>query len=77
MSQEKVDRYKKEKANRQAIMKKEKRQMVISVTAILAVIAAAAIWFGVSVYQNSKPVETITHDTYYDALDDYINTLSV
>ena len=76
MSQEKVDRYKKEKANRQEIMKKEKRRLVASGTALIAAIAALGIWFGVSVYQKSQPVQTEYYSTNFTALDDYMNSLS-
>ena len=76
MSQEKVDRYKKEKANRQEIMKKEKRRLVASSTALIAAIAALGIWFGVSVYQKSQPVQTEYYSTNFTALDDYMNSLS-
>ena len=76
MSQEKVDRYKKEKANRQQIMKKEKRRLALSSTALIAAIAALGIWFGVSVYQKSQPVQTEYYSTNFTALDDYMNSLS-
>ncbi len=76
MSQEKVDRYKKEKANRQAIMKKEKRKTRFSITAVFAVIIALAVWFGCSVYQNSKTVETVTYSADYTALEDFLSNFS-
>ena len=75
MSQEKVDRYKKEKANRQEIMKKEKRRLVASSTALIAAIAALGIWFGVSVYQKSQPVQTEYYSTNFTMIDDYLNGL--
>lgn len=76
MSQEKVDRYKKEKANRQTIMKREKRKMILSVTAVFAVIAALAVWFGVSVYQSGKASQVTYYEADYTVLDNYINGLS-
>lgn len=76
MSQEKVDKYKKEKANRQEIMKKEKRTRIISSTALIAVFGALAVWFGVSVYQSQQPEVTATYETDYTALDNYLNNLS-
>ncbi|MDO4490079.1 MAG: hypothetical protein Q4B85_03280 [Lachnospiraceae bacterium] len=68
MSQKKVDQYKKEKANRQAIMKRERLQARIGVTAAALVLAALIGWFGVSVYKNVQATapsnaETITIDT--------------
>lgn len=76
MSQEKVDKYKKEKANRQAIMKREKRKQILSITAVFVAIAALAVWFGVSVYQSGKASQVTYYEMNYTALDDYINGLS-
>ena len=75
MSQEKVDRYKKEKANRQAIMKAEKRKAVISITAVAAVIAALAVWFGVSLYQKAQSEKVFYYTTDYTAIEDYMSGL--
>ena len=50
MSQEKVDRYKKEKANRVKIQKKEKRVLFLEKCAIAAVCVAAVGWIGYSAY---------------------------
>ncbi len=76
MSQEKVDFYKKQKANRKDLMKKEKRNRVLRITLAVVIIAAALGWFGYSVYQNSKPVETINVETNYNAIDTYLNGLT-
>lgn len=62
MSQEKVDRYKKEKANRKQIMRKEKmqnalRKCIVSVIGILLVC-----WIGYSawdIYDSNKPVPSV------------------
>ena len=51
MSQEKVDRYKKEKANREKIMRRERWITRLEVTAFVVVLATLIGWF--SVYQNS------------------------
>ena len=72
MSQEKVDRYKKEKANRKQIMKKEKmqnalRKCVVSVVGILLVC-----WIGYSawdIYDSNKPVPSVQID--YQSFDDF------
>lgn len=76
MSQEKVDFYKKQKANRKELMKKEKRNRILRITLIVVIIAAALGWFGYSVYQNSRPVETINVETNYGAIDTYLNGLT-
>ena len=44
MSQEKVDRYKKEKANREKIQKKEKRTLFLEKLAITVVGIAMVAW---------------------------------
>ena len=50
MSQEKVDRYKKEKANRRKTMKKEKIQYYIR-RCVVAVLAVALVgWIGYSAF---------------------------
>lgn len=72
MSQEKVDRYKKEKANRKKAMKKEKLWYMIRrcVVAVLAVALVA--WIGYSAYnkyESSRPVETAEVD--YSAITDF------
>ena len=51
MSQEKVDRYKKEKANREKIMRRERWITRLEVTAFVVVLAALIGWFSVAVYQ--------------------------
>ena len=77
MSQEKVDRYKKEKANRRKIMKKEKIQYIIR-RCVVAVLAVALVgWIGYSafrVYEDSRPVETAEVD--YNAITDYETSLN-
>lgn len=81
MSQEKVDKYKKEKANRQAIMRREKLRTRIGLAAATVVTVGLIGWFGFAVYQNSvataaanKEVETITLDT--SDVDTYVSDLS-
>ncbi|WP_330413519.1 hypothetical protein [Coprococcus sp. AF21-14LB] len=52
MSQEKVDKYKQEKANRKQIMQKEKRMKVVR-KCLYSVIGIALIgWLGYSAYDN-------------------------
>lgn len=77
MSQEKVDRYKKEKANRKKTMKKEKIQYYIR-RCVVAVLAVALVgWIGYStfrVYEDSRPVETA--EVNYNAITDYETSLN-
>ena len=74
MSQKKVDAYKKQKANRDKIIKHEKRVLMLEKLVALVICLAAVAWIGFSVYgkvtesQNSVVKETVI-DT--SALDDY------
>ena len=77
MSQEKVDRYKKEKANRKQIMRKEKmanllRKCVVGIVGLILVG-----WIGYSAYntyQTNRPVDEIQID--YSAVDELPQELS-
>ena len=79
MSQEKVDRYKEEKANRAKIQKKEKRTLFLEKCAIAAVCVAA---IGYSAYNlitrpdPDKAQETVTTEMDVNALNDYLAGLS-
>ena len=77
MSQEKVDRYKKEKANRKKIMRREKAMSVVR-KLILTVAALALIgWLGYSAYGiHEENKERVVAEVNYDAVTDYLNTLS-
>ena len=77
MSQEKVNRYKEEKANRKQNVAKEKRKKAIS--KVVGVLAAVVItrWVGYSAvdsYQNSQPREQVEVD--YTAVSDYLQSLN-
>ncbi|MCQ2509804.1 MAG: hypothetical protein MJ116_05010 [Lachnospiraceae bacterium] len=81
MSQKKVDQYKKEKANRQQIMKREKMMTRLGVTASALVLALLIGWFGFSVYKNVKaneqantPVNTTVIDT--SDVDAYVQDIA-
>ena len=77
MSQEKVDRYKKEKANRKKIMRREKLMSIVR-KAVLTVAALALIgWLGYSAYDiyNSNK-ERVVAEVNYDAVTDYLNSRS-
>ena len=72
MSQEKVDRYKKEKANREKIMRRERWITRLEVTAFVVVLAALVGWFSMAVYQNSvaeKKANRTTETTTMNVTD--------
>ena len=77
MSQEKVTKYKEEKANRKKTMKKEKiLKTVVAVLAVL-VIAAPIVWVGYSAVETiikNQPRESVEVD--YTALDDYATEIA-
>ena len=77
MSQEKVDRYKQEKANRKQIMRKQKAMGIVR-KLILAVVAIALVgWLGYSafdIYESGK--ERVVAEVNYDAVTDYLNNMS-
>lgn len=77
MSQEKVTRYKEEKANRKKIMKKEKRAKFLRNSVAGIICLAAVVWVGYSgvvTYIDSRPRDTVEVD--YTAVNDYLNNLS-
>ena len=72
MSQEKVDRYKKENANREKIMRRERWITRLEVTAFVVVLAALIGWFSMAVYQNSvaeKKANRTTETTTMNVTD--------
>lgn len=81
MSQEKVDKYKKEKANREKIQKREKRIFFFEKLAIGVVVLGMVGWIGYSVYgvltredpNAEKAVVTTEMDT--TAISDYLKGL--
>ena len=79
MSQKKVDVYKKEKANREKLIKKEKRILMLEKLAGIAVCVVAVCWIGFSVYDKSQEdKETVGQKTEMDtaALDEYLSSLT-
>ena len=77
MSQAKVDRYKKEKANRKQIMAREKRNHILSVICGWAILFVLVGWAGVSgynKYESSRPIETVYVNL--DSLNSYVASLS-
>lgn len=77
MSQEKVDRYKKEKANRKQTMKKEKVKYVLR-RCVVGVLGVALIgWVAYSaygVYDANRPADTAEVD--YTAVTEYESGLN-
>ena len=72
MSQEKVTRYKEEKANRKEIMKKQKRASVIRNTIVCTVLAAVIGWVGysaVAFYIDNLPRTQV--DVDYTAISEF------
>lgn len=82
MSQEKVDKYKKEKANREKLQKREKRTLFLEKLAIGAVALVMVGWIGYSAYgvltredpDEEKTVVTTEMDT--TAITDYLSQLA-
>lgn len=77
MSQEKVDRYKKEKANRKQIMRKQKIMSYVR-KVVLGIVALALVgWLGYSAWQMyDSGKERIVAEVNYDSINDYVNSLS-
>lgn len=80
MSQAKVDRYKKEKANRKQIMKREKRILKLEKAGGCILCAAILFWAGYSLYSYSnnsgnEPVETVTTEVDLNPIYDYYAAL--
>ena len=77
MSQEKVDRYKKEKANRKQLMRKQKVMGIVR-KGVLTLVALALIgWLGYSaydMYESGK--ERVVAEVNYDSDNDYLNSLT-
>lgn len=82
MSQEKVDKYKKEKANREKLQKREKRTLFLEKLAIGAVALVMVGWIGYSAYgvltredpDEEKTVVNTEMDT--TAITDYLSQLA-
>ena len=82
MSQEKVSRYKEEKANRKAIMKKEKRKHFFR-KCVVGVVAIGLIgWIGYSAYgvvtreDPDAEQEVVTTEMDVTAITDYLTGLT-
>lgn len=77
MSQEKVDRYKQEKANRKKTMKKEKRMGILRKAAATVIALAIVGWLGYSAYDlyESNQVRAVA-EVNYDSISNYLSNLS-
>lgn len=77
MSQEKVNKYKEEKANRKAILKKEKRNRMIG-RIVGSVIGLALVgWIGFSIYDKVVTgMETAQTEVKLDAVSNYLTGLN-
>lgn len=77
MSQEKVNRYKEEKANRKQTIAKEKRKRTLRKVAGVLVAVVIVGWVGYSAvdsYQSNQPREQVEVD--YTAVSDYLQSLN-
>lgn len=78
MSQQKVDKYKKDKANRKQIMRKEKMEKIAWKAGAYVVLLVLVGWIGFSVYgRYSEGQETQVKSYVVDtaAVDDYLVSL--
>ena len=77
MSQEKVAKYKEQKANRKEIMKKEKQQKQIRIVVTSLIGAAVIGWIGYSAVNtiiDNQPRQSVEVD--YTAVDEYLNGIN-
>ena len=73
MSQEKVNRYKEEKANRKKMLRRQKVMNTVRKTVVSVVCVAVLGWIGYSVYSTyteSQPRES--YDVVYSAVTEYL-----
>ena len=77
MSQEKGDRYKKEKANRKQNMHRQKVRNVIRKIVLTVVALALVGWLGFSAYDMyDSGRERAVAEVNYDAVTDYLGSLT-
>lgn len=75
MSQEKVNRYKEEKANRKELMAKEKKKQAMMKIGAGVVALALVCWLGYSVYDMASRPDTSTIEMDTSALDSYLSSM--
>ena len=73
MSQEKVDRYKEQKANRKEIIKKEKQEKAVRRGIGILVAAVCVVWLGYSAVDWVNRPDTSQAQINLDAYYDYVN----
>ena len=81
MSQEKVDKYKKEKASRQKIMRREKWLSRLECPATVLVLGGLIAWFSMAVYSNVQAQreserEAVTTTMNVTGIQDYLSEIS-
>ena len=82
MSQQKVDRYKKQKNNREKIQRREKWELRLEKLSIAVVCIAMVGWIGYSAYDlvtredPDAEQEVVTTEMDVTALTDYLSSLS-
>ena len=76
MSQEKVDRYKQEKANRKKIMHKQRMMGVLRKCVLSLAGLALVAWLGFSAYEMYESgKERVVVETDYTPVTDYMDSL--
>lgn len=82
MSQRKVDAYKVEKANRDKLIQKEKRMLLLEKLVAALVCLAVVVWIGFSLYNKLSPQEEVQEPTAQEtavditAIDNYLQELT-
>lgn len=76
MSQEKVNRYKEEKAKRKEILAKEKRKQAIAKVCAGVIALALVCWIGYSVYDMANRPDTSAVELDVTALDEYLSSMN-
>ena len=82
MSQKKVDRYKKEKNNREKLQKRERRILNLEKVVVTVICIAVVGWIGYSAYDlvtredHNAEQEVVTTEMDVTAISDYLNSLS-
>lgn len=77
MSQEKVNKYKEEKANRKQIMKRERRNRIIGRIVGTVICLAIVGWLGYSVYDSAAKKSAASQtEANLEAMQNYLGGLS-
>lgn len=76
MSQEKVDRYKEQKANRKTILKRQKRKILVAKVASSIVAIVIIGWIGHAAYQSITDTTGQTINVNMDSINHYMSSLS-